>query len=63
MSHMSRLSILSLAMLAAFSKSALAHPEAGLVHFLAESDHVMALLLTVAIPVLFWVVLRHKSPE
>lgn len=44
---------------------AFAHDGAGLVHFLTQADHVgrlIAVVAAVALPALFWLVLRNKAP-
>ena len=49
--------LFSLATLPAF-----AHEGAGIMHHLAQADHAAALAVAVALPVLFWLVLRGKRP-
>lgn len=39
---------------------AVAHESAGIVHFITEADHVAGLIVTIALPVLFWIVWRGK---
>lgn len=41
---------------------AFAHEGAGIVHFLTQSDHVIGLILLVAVAALFAIVLRYKRP-
>jgi hypothetical protein len=41
---------------------AFAHDGAGIVHFLTQADHVAGLIAALALPVLFWLVLRGKRP-
>ena len=50
--------LFSLAALPAF-----AHEGAGIVHHLTQGDHVAALAVAIALPVLFWLVLRGKRPS
>jgi len=45
---------------------AFAHDGAGLVHFLTQADHVGTLIAAaaaIALPALFWLVLRSKAPQ
>ena len=57
------LRILSIAStLALFATPAFAHEGAGIVHFLTQTDHVVGLIAVIALPVLFWMVLRSKRP-
>lgn len=42
---------------------AFAHEGAGVVHYLTQADHVAALIAAIALPILFWIVLRAKRPE
>jgi len=41
---------------------AFAHDGAGLTHFLTQADHVAGLIAAIALPGLFWLVLRGKAP-
>ena len=55
------LRFLSVALTAAFfAAPAAAHEGAGIVHFLSQADHVIGLIAVVALPVLFWMVVRAK---
>ena len=57
------LRFLSVALTAAFfAAPAAAHEGAGIVHFLSQVDHVVGLIAIVALPLLFWTVLRAKRP-
>jgi hypothetical protein len=49
--------------LALTAAPAFAHEGAGIVHYLTHADHVAALIVTIALPVLFWMVWRAKRPE
>ena len=42
---------------------AFADEGAGIVHFLTQADHVAGLAAAIALPILFWIILRHKRPE
>lgn len=42
---------------------AFAHEGAGIVHHLTQADHVAGLIAAIALPVLFWLVLRARQPE
>lgn len=58
------LRFLSVALTAAFfAAPAAAHEGAGIVHFLSQADHVVGLIAVVALPLLFWAVLRAKRPS
>ncbi len=59
---MIRLSFFTL-MFALVAAPAFAHEGAGLAHFLTQADHVAGLIVALALPVLFWLVLRNKRPE
>ncbi len=57
------LRFLSVALTVAFfAAPAAAHEGAGIVHFLSQADHVIGLIAVVALPVLFWTILRAKRP-
>jgi len=43
---------------------AFAHEGAGIVHYLTHADHVAGLIAMIAVPLLFWTVLRrHPTPK
>ena len=42
---------------------AFAHEGAGVVHYLTQTDHVAGLIVAIALPLAFWLVLRGKRPE
>jgi hypothetical protein len=58
---MIRVSLLSLPV-SLVAAPAFAHEGAGIVHYVTQADHVAALIAAIALPVLFWLVLRAKRP-
>ncbi len=46
-------------LLSAAATPAMAHEGAGIVHFLAQPDHVIGLVLAVAVPLVVWTLARR----